>query len=211
MSFVVRGLLGAACVACPGLAQAQSVPAPPPAANTAPAPVRVYMRNEGGPLTYSAQSESGHAPSTWCISPCEAQLAPGDYRLKLNGLKVDDTLKLRRAGTLRGEYHSRAGTRSAAWLSLNIGGIIGGVFLTVGLAGGSKNNFYVGAGVLAAATGIFFITYRTDRATVSFVPELPPDVHDMPDPGVGSGARHASLDRPSWGSTPRGLGFRVAF
>jgi len=169
------------------------------------------MRNEGSPLTYSAHSESGHEPSTWCISPCEAQLAPGDYQLKLNGVKVEDTLKLRRAGTLRGEYHSRAGTRSAAWLSLNIGGIIGGVFLTVGVAGASKNNYYVGAGVLAAATAIFFITYRTDRATVSFAPEAPSDVHDMPDPAVISGSRHASLDRPSLGSTPRGLGFRVEF
>jgi len=209
MSFVVRGLLGAACVACPGLAQAQSAPAP--AANAAPALVRVYMRNEGSPLTYSAQSESGHESTTWCISPCDAQLAPGDYRLKLNGVKVDDTLTLRRAGTVRGEYHSRAGTRSAAWLSLNIGGIIGGVFLTVGVAGGAKYNYYIGAGVLAATTAIFFITYRTDRATVSFAPELPPDVRNMPDPAATSGARHASLDRPSLGSTARGLGFRVSF
>lgn len=169
------------------------------------------MRNEGAPLTYSAQSQSGHRPTTWCISPCDAQLAPGDYQLKLNGVKVEDTVTLHRAGTLRGEYQSRAGTRSAAWLSLNVGGIIGGVFLTVGIAGGSKNAFYASGGVLAAATAIFFITYRADSATVSFAPEPPPDVHSMPDPAAMSGARHAAIDRPSWGSTPRGLGFRVSF
>jgi hypothetical protein len=208
MSFLVRGLLGVACVACPSLALAQSAPAP--AANSAPAPVRVYMRSEGSPMTFSAQSEADHKQTTWCVSPCDRQLSPGDYRLKLNGLKVEDTLALQRAGTLRGEYHSRAGTRSAAWLSLNIGGIIGGVFITVGIASSSKNAFYVGGGVLASATAIFFITYRADRATVSFTPELPSDVRNMPEPAA-SGARHASLDRPSFGSTPRGLGFRIAF
>lgn len=169
------------------------------------------MRNEGSPLTYSAHSESGHELAAWCISPCDAHLAPGKYQLKLNGLKVDDPLTLQRTGTLHGEYHSRAGTRAAAWLSLNIGAIIGGVFITVGLASSSKNAFYVGGGVLAGATAIFFITYRTDRATVSFTPETPPDVRSMPDPATPSGSRQVSLDRPSFGSTPRGLGFRLAF
>lgn len=207
MSFVVRGLLGVACVACPSLAQAQSAPA----AATSPAPVRVYMRNEGSPLTFSAQPTSSHKPPTWCVSPCDAQFLPGDYQLKLNGLKVEDTLKLHQPGTLHGEYHSRAGTRSGAWLALNVGGIIGGVFITVGVASSSKGAFYIGGGVLAAATAIFFITYRTDRATVSFAPEPPPDTRGMPAPAPSNGPRHASLDVPSFGSTPRGLGFRVAF
>lgn len=170
----------------------------------------MYMRNEGSPLTFSAQSESGHKQTSWCISPCDAPLAPGDYQLKLNGVKVENTVKLRQAGTLHGVYDSRAGTRSAAWLSLNVGGIIGGVLLTVSVAGSSKNAFYFGAGVLAASTAIFFITYRADRATVSFTPEPPPDVHNMPTPAVMSGSQHATLDRPSLGSTP-GLGFRLAF
>jgi len=207
MSFVVRGLLVGACVAYPSLAQAQSAPA---ATATAAAPVRVYMRNEGSPLTFSAQSESAHEQTSWCVSPCDTRLAPGDYQLKLNGVKVQDTVKLRQAGTLHGVYDSRAGTRSAAWLSLNVGGIIGGVLLTVSVAGSSKNAFYFGAGVLAASTAIFFITYRADRATVSFTPDPPPDVRNMPDPAVISGSQHATLDRPSLGSTP-GLGFRVAF
>jgi len=211
MSFVVRGLLGVACVACPTLAQAQSAPPAPAVPAAAPAPVRVYMRNEGGPLTFSAHAESGHDQATWCISPCDARLLPGDYQLKLNGVKVDDTLTLRQPGTLRGEYHSRTGTRSAAWLALNVGGIIGGVFITVGLAGGPKATYAIGGGVLAGATAIFFITYRADKATVSFTADPPPDVRGMPDPAGTSGSRHAALERPSLGSTPRGLGFRIAF
>lgn len=208
MSFVVRGLLLGACVACPNLAQAQS--AAPTAAAKAAEPVRVYMRNEGSPLTFSAQSESAHEQTSWCVSPCDTRLAPGDYQLNLNGVKVRDTVKVRQPGTLHGVYDSRAGTRSAAWLSLNVGGIIGGVLLTVSVAGSSKNAFYFGAGVLAASTAIFFITYRADRATVSFTPDPPPDVRNMPDPAVMSGSRHAMLERPSPGSTP-GLGFRIAF
>src|SRR4051794_16975486 len=123
MSFVVRWLLGVAVAASPSLAQAQSAPAP----SRTPAPVRVFMRNEGGPLTFSARAESAHAEPTTCISPCDAHLLPGEYQLKLNGVAVDDTVELHRPGTLHGEYHSRAGTRSGAWLALNIGGIIGGV------------------------------------------------------------------------------------
>jgi len=211
MSFVVRWSLGVASIACPSLAQAQSA-----AATAAPAPVRVYMRNEGAPLTFSAHAQSAHAHSvqgkpTWCISPCDAQLLPGDYRFELNGVQVRDSFTLRQPGTLRGEYQSRTGTRSAAWLSLNVGGIIGGVFITVGLAGGSTWAYYVGGGALAGATAIFFITYRTDRASISFTPDVPADVHGMPEPASMTGTRHAGLDRPSLTGTPRGLGFRIAF
>ena len=208
MSFVVRALFGVASVACPALAQAETAKAAPP---TAPAPLRVYMRNEGSPLTFSARTESGHGTPTWCVSPCDAHLAPGDYRLKLNGVTADDTVALRQPGTLHGEYQSRSGLRSAAWLAANLGGIIGGVFITVGIAGGSKTAFYVGGGVLVGAGAIFFITYRADRATVSFTPDPPPDVRGMPDPATMSGSRHASLEHPSPSSTPRGLGFRIAF
>jgi len=245
MSFVVRGLLVAASVAWPALAQAQSatagatapaaVPVPAPAAAPAsahtpapapatapapapatapapaPAPVRVYMRNEGAPLKFSAQPASGQGTRAWCISPCDVHLSPGDYQLELNGRTVDTKLPLNRPGTVHGEYESRAGTRSAAWLALNLGGIIGGVFITVGIAGSSKNAAYVGGGVLAAATAIFFITYRSDRASISFSPETPPDTRGMPEPAPAGGPRRAALEPSSLHSMPRGLGFRIAF
>lgn len=208
MSFVVPALLGVASVACPALAQAQSAPAVPP---TLPAPLRVYMRNEGTPLTFSAHAESGHATPTWCISPCDVRLAPGDYQLKLNGQAVDGNVALREPGTLHGEYQSRAAARSAAWLALNVGGIIGGVFITVGAVGGPRSTFIIGGSVIAGASAIFFITYRADRASINFTPDPPADVRGMPDPASMSGSRQASLERPSAGSTPRGLGFRIAF
>jgi len=207
MSFLVRGLLAMACVAWPTLAQAQAEAAAAPA----PENVRVYMRNQGSPLTFSARAERGSGPATWCISPCERQLAPGDYQLKLNGVTVPDTLKLRKSGTVRGEYHAHNEARSAAWLAANVGGIIGGVFLTVGVAGNTKWAFAVSGGVLAGAAAIFFITYRADRASISFTPDPPPDVRGMPDPASMTGTRHASIERPSAGSLPRGLGFRIVF
>jgi len=208
MSSVVRALLGVASVACPSLAQAQAAPAAPP---TTSAPLHVYLRSDGPPLTFSAHAESGQGRASWCISPCDVQLAPGDYRLALNGRALDDAVAVRRPGTLHGEYQSRAGTRSAAWLALNVGGIIGGVFITAGIAASSVTGVAVGGGVLAGATAIFFITYRSDRAVVSFTPDPPPDVRGMPDPAPMSGPRHAFLEPTSLGSTPRGLGFRIAF
>ncbi len=215
MSFVVRALLGAASVACPALAQAQTASAALPAGSAAPpaapAPLHVYMRNEGGPLTFSAHAESGHASPTWCISPCDAHLVPGEYQLKLNGVPADDSVALRQPGTLHGEYESRANWRAGAWLAANLGGIIGGVFITVGAAGSSKTAFIVGGSVLAGAGVIFLLTYRADRASISFTPDSPPDVKGMPDPGAMSGARHALLEPTSPGSTPRGLGFRIVF
>lgn len=208
MSFVVRGLLGVASIVYPSVALAQTAPASTPAP---PAPLRVYMRNQGAPLTFSAQPKSGREKSTWCISPCDAHLLPGEYKLELNGVEARDSVTLRQPGTLHGAYESYQGTRSGAWLSLNVGGIIGGVFITVAAAGGPKATAYIGAGVLAGATAIFFITYRSDKASVSFTPDPPPDVRDMPPPASMNGARHAALDRPSFDSTPRGLGFRLAF
>jgi len=169
------------------------------------------MRSEGGPLTFSARPEANHGASTWCISPCDRHLSPGGYQLELNGRAIDGTVTLRQPGTLHGEYLSRAGMRSSAWLALNVGGIIGGVFITVGMAGGSKPAFAVGGGVLAGAGVIFVLTYRSDRASISFTPDPPSDVREMPDPATLSGARHAALERNSLGSTPRGLGFRIAF
>jgi len=220
MSFVVRALLGVASVACPALAQAQAAPAAqgaqaaqaaPAAQVAAPAPLRVFMRNEGPPLTFAAHAESDHrAPVAWCISPCDVRLSPGDYRLELNGRAVEGAVAVRQPGTLQGEYQSRAAARSAAWLALNLGGIVGGVFLTVGVAGSSPAAFAAGGGVLVGATAIFFITYRADRAKVSFTPDPPSDVRGMPEPATVRGS-HASLEPQNPRSTPRGLGFRITF
>ncbi|HKO53585.1 MAG TPA: hypothetical protein VJV79_38010 [Polyangiaceae bacterium] len=208
MSFVVRGLLCVAGVAYPCLAQAQSAPAAQPTSSPS---LRVYLRSEGAPLTFSTHVESGHGSPTWCISPCDVRLSPGEYQVALNGRAVDGRVALQRPGTLRGEYQSRAASRSAAWLALNLGGVIGGVFVTVGAINGSPAAFAVGGGVLAGATAIFFITYRADRASVSFTPEPPPDVHGIPEPAAMSGSRQAFVEPTAPGSTPRGVGFRIAF
>jgi len=210
MSFVIRGLVGAATVAYPALVQAQTVPMPdvPP---VSPAPLHVYMRDEGAPLTFTARTESGQAPVQWCVSPCDARLAPGNYRLALNGTSAFGTLSLRRPGTLHGEYRSRAGARSAAWLALNVGGIIGGVFLTVAAISGASSAYAASGVSLAGASAIFLLVYRTDRASVSFTPDPPLDVRGMPPSARLAGSGNLSSERASIGSTRPGLGLRIAF
>lgn len=212
MSFLVRGLIAAAIVAVPVLAQAQV--APEAAAAPAAPPLHVYMRNAGSPLTFSARAETDHGTPTWCISPCDARLPVGNYELKLNGVTVDGKLSLRQPGTVHGEYHSRAGARSAAWLSLNVGGIIGGVFITVAALGGPSWAYAAGGGSIAGAGALFVISYRSDRASVSFTPDQPPDVRGMPEPASASAGHSGSAsaaERASLGSMPRGVGFRIAF
>jgi len=210
MSFVIRGLVGAATVAYPALLQAQSTPVPEPSSVSTP-PLHVYMRSEGAPLTFSARTESGHFPAQWCVSPCDARLAPGNYRLELNGTTVDGTLSLQRTGTLHGEYRSRAGARSAAWLALNVGGIIGGVFLTVAGINGASSAYAASGASLAGASAIFLLVYRTDRASVSFTPDPPLDVRGMDPSASLAGSGKLSSERASVCSTRPGLGLRIAF
>lgn len=215
MSALVRGLVCAGFLACPVLAHAEGAPPSPPVPSVVPSvvpPVRVYMRAEDGPLTFSARERSSHEAPAWCIAPCDMRLAPGDYRLKLNGVTADDSVSLRGPGTLRGAYHSREASRSAGWLALNVGGIIGGVFITVGALGGPTWAYFAGGGALTASGLLFVVTYRSDRATVSFTPAEPLDVRGMPAPPPSPGsAALGGAERTTFGSRARGLGFRVAF
>src|SRR5882724_5476222 len=217
MSLVVRGLVCASLLAGSGVAQAEDAPraateraAPLPTA--APAPMRVYMRTDDEPLTFSARARGDTGTPAWCVAPCDAGLAPGDYQLKLNGITVDGYVPLRASGTLHGQLHSRAGARSGAWLALNVGGIIGGVFVTVAALGGPSWAYVAGGGSLAAGGLLFVISYRADRASVSFTPGEPLDVRGMPAPqGEGPGGTASVSDRPNAGLRARGCGFRLEF
>ncbi|HEY3669037.1 MAG TPA: hypothetical protein VGL19_23730 [Polyangiaceae bacterium] len=203
MSLVVRALSCVAVLACAGVAHAESE------ANR----VRIYMRTDGEPLTFSARAQGDRGTPTWCVAPCDAGLRPGKYQLKLNGITVDDYVPLREAGTLHGELHSRAGARSGAWLALNVGGILGGVFVTVAALGGPSWAYIAGGGSLAAGGVLFVVAYRADRASVSFAPGEPLDVRGMPalvPAGSGTGAS-SFLDRAGPGSQARGFGLRVEF
>jgi hypothetical protein len=112
---------------------------------------------------------------------------------------------------LYGEYHSREAARSVGWLALNVGGILGGVFITVGALGGPSWAYLAGGGSLAAGGVILLVTYRPDRASVSFSPDEPIDVRGMPVPSAGGGAALSVPDRATFGSQARSLGLRVAF
>lgn len=224
MSGYFGALFGAALVSSAAGAHAEPPPAAPPATASVPAPgsaqapapprLRVYMRTDGQPLTFSAREHSSTAEPTWCISPCNAAFAPGDYQLRLNGVLADDSVQLRRTGTLRGELHSHEASRSGGWLALNVGGIVGGVFITVGALGGPSWAYIAGGGSLLAGGVTFLVTYRADSATVTFSPSEPLDVRGMPLPSEAA-SKGASLfdgaDRARFGAQARGLGFQVAF
>jgi len=175
--------------------------------------VRVYMRSDGQPLTFSARAKTSPSAPTWCVAPCSARLTPGDYQVKLNGVLADGAVALRKPGTLQGQYHSREASRSGGWLALNVGGILGGVFITTAALGGPSWAYVAGGGSLAAGGVIFLLSYRADSAQVSFTPGEPLDMRGMPnsETGPAGGAALAPADRANFASQARGLGFRVMF
>jgi hypothetical protein len=214
MSRYVGVALGAGILLRAALVQADpALTAAPASTRTASSPVRVYMRTDGQPLTFSAREQSSTGEPTWCVTPCNAALAPGAYQLRLNGVLADDRVQVAKAGTLNGELHSREASRSAGWLALNVGGIVGGVFITAAALGGPSWAYVAGGGSLLAGGLTFLITYRADSATVSFTPSEPADVRGMPLPPELT-TQSTSLeapDRARFGAQLRGLGVRVAF
>ncbi len=178
--------------------------------------VRVYLRSGIDPVLFSARAANSDGTPTLCTAPCDVKLLPGDYRLRLNGVPVEGSVQLKRPGTLEGKFESREAGREGAWLALNVGGILGGVFITVAALGGPSWAYIAGGGSLLSGGVIFVLTYRSDRATVSFSPGDPRDLRGLPPPVPtdtnSSGPVHnAGLDRPRFGDAGRGLGFRITF
>jgi hypothetical protein len=189
-----------------------NAPSAPPARPT----VRVFMRADDEPLVFSARAQNSDGTPTLCSSPCDERFLPGDYQLRLNGVAVQGPVKLVNPGTLHGQFISREGSREGGWLALNVGGILGGVFITVAALGGPSWAYIAGGGSLTAGGVIFLVTYRADSAKVSFSPGEPSDVLGLPPPiptqDNSSGPSHGvNLDRPGLGTQARGLGFRIAF
>jgi len=216
MSGYVGSLFGAGLLLSTAHAHAEPAvsDAPSRVKESAPAPVRVYMRSAGQPLTFSAREHSNKGEPTLCVSPCNAAFAPGTYRLRLNGVLADDSVQLGKPGTLHGELLSREASRSGGWLALNVGGIVGGVFITVGALGGPSWAYVAGGGSLLAGGVTFLVTYRADSASVTFTPGEPLDVRGMPlppEPASQGASRLDAPDRSRFGAQARGLGFRVAF
>jgi hypothetical protein len=216
MSAHVRILFAAALLLGTAAARAESAAAPvsepAPARAPSPAAVRVYMRTDGQPLTFSARERSNTSEPTLCVAPCNAAFAPGAYQLRLNGVLADDRVQLKEPGTLHGELHSREASRSGGWLALNLGGIVGGVFITVAALGGPSWAYVAGGGSLLAGGVTFLVTYRADSATVTFTPNEPLDVRGMSlPPGPTGTSSLGEPDRARVGTQGRGLGFRVAF
>ena len=180
--------------------------------------VRVYMRSGTDPLLFSARAKNNDGTPTLCSAPCDARFPPGEYQLRLNGVVVDGPVRLARPGTLHGKFESREASREGGWLALNVGGILGGVFITVAALGGPSWTYVAGGGSLLSGGVIFVLTYRADRASVSFTPGDPVDVRGLPPPvptqdNSSGPTQDASLARPGAGvaAQARGLGFRIAF
>jgi hypothetical protein len=174
------------------------------------------MRAGTDPLVFSARARNSDGAPTLCAAPCDAAFLPGDYQLRLNGVVVEDLVKLAQPGTLQGKFESREASREGGWLALNVGGILGGVFITVAALGGPSWAYVAGGASLLSGGVIFVLTYRADRATVSFSPNEPADVLGLPPPvptqdNSSGPTRGAVLERPRFGAEARGLGFRIAF
>ena len=202
----------------PGEAAPTADSASGPAAPAAAPSVRVYMRSGTDPLLFSARARNNDGTPTLCSAPCDARFSPGEYQLRLNGVVVDGPVRLARPGTLHGKFESREASREGGWLALNVGGILGGVFITVAALGGPSWAYVAGGGSLLSGGVIFVLTYRADRASVSFTPGDPLDVRGLPPPvptqNNSSGPTpDTSLERPGSGvaAQARGLGFRIAF
>ena len=219
MSVVIRGLFWrsfglagalAAVIGSPAVARAQVAK---PSTDAATLPVRLYMRADGQLLTFAVRDVASHGAPSFCVAPCSAPVAVGHYELRLNGVVAAPAFGVLRKGTLEGHYHSREASRAGGWLALNLGGIVGGVFLTVGALGGPSWAYVAGGGTLAAAGVVFLVSYRPDTASVSFTPGDPPDVRGLPLPESPSamGGSFAEPDRLRFGSAQRALGFRLVF
>jgi hypothetical protein len=201
---------GSAAPNAPGSGSASTPAATPPARPT----VHVFMRTENEPLVFSARAKNDDGTPTLCSSPCDERFFPGDYQLKLNGVAVEGSVKLLNPGTLHGQFISREGSREGGWLALNVGGILGGVFITIAALGGPSWAYIAGGGSLTAGGLIFVATYRADSARVSFTPGEPIDMRGLPPPAPAqenSSGPSVRLDRPGLGSEARGLGFRIQF
>lgn len=208
MSVFLRGLLCAALLAVSARARADQPGAPEPKSTP---PVLIYMRTERQPLTFTARAKSRSATPSWCASPCSARLEPGEYELRLNGVQANGGLQLRRSGTLYGQYHSHEAARTGGWLALNVGGIIGGVFVTVAALGGPSWAYAAGGGALAAGGLAFYLSYRPDTASVGFTPSAPADVEGMPLPAEAVALSRRTLEQGSLGMAPRSFGVRILF
>jgi hypothetical protein len=177
------------------------------------------MRSGREPLLFSVRKTSNRGTPSLCSAPCDATLVPGEYQLRLNGVPVDGPVQLSRPGTLEGKLDSREASREGGWLALNVGGILGGVFITVAALGGPSWTYAAGGGSLLSGGVIFALAYRADRASVSFVPNEPADVRGLPPPaptdhhstGPTPNAGLELKDRPGFGARMPGLGVRFTF
>jgi len=181
--------------------------------------MQVYMRSGREPLRFSVRATNSRGTPSLCSAPCDAKLVPGDYQLRLNGVMVESPIKLSRPGTLEGKLDSREASREGGWLALNVGGILGGVFITVAALGGPSWTYAAGGGSVLSGGVIFVLAYRADRASVSFVPSEPADVRGLPPPaptdhpstGPTPNASLELKDRPGLGARTPGLGVRFTF
>src|SRR5258708_181339 len=95
--------------------------------------VPLSIESTGEPLDFYAQRIGDTSDFTFlCLSPCDAQLPPGSYRLALaprgkdgDRIWLESTFDIQRPVMLRGAIESRADTRRVGW-----GLFIGGLLLT---------------------------------------------------------------------------------
>ncbi|HEY4159247.1 MAG TPA: hypothetical protein VGM29_14160 [Polyangiaceae bacterium] len=176
-------------------------------------PAHLYVRADTPIATVAVQPEASPSVVARCVAPCEADLAPGRYRLALDGVRSDSTFEVRDTRTAKVRVESHLGSRAGGLLALNVGGILGATFIAIGSFGGPSWTYYVGGGTLLGSGGAFLLLYRSDRLEWSLTPGAPLDLDQSP---AGAPAPRAALEPAVDRTGPRaaarsGLGLRLAF
>jgi hypothetical protein len=167
----------------------------------APAPpARLYLRSETRAAAVTVRPDASRALAATCVAPCEADLAPGKYRLELDGIASQSAFDVNGTRTAHAHVDSRTGSRAAGLVALNVGGVIGFTMLGIGALGGPSWVYYSGGGTLLASGGAFLLLYRSDRVAWSLTPGAPTDLDQS-----------AALPADRRNTARSGLGLRVAF
>ncbi len=146
-----------------------------------------------------------------CTAPCDVSIPAGTYTIalaKTGGSSVEAEPVVIPAGesTVRGEYVSKSGTRTAGLVVMVIGEAAGLGIIAAGDVH-SDSTFILGLGVMGVGLGVgLALMYQSDKAVITVVPGASAALH----PRLVAGADLDRLSAPGAGALP-GLSVAARF